>query len=209
MKKIVLLIATFVLILGLTACSDVCVGPECITGETGSGVSENAIPFTHINGHGEETDKTAFVLYEFEVGSYVRYQISYLACTCRPDINNYWSVAFIEINKSTNDIRSISYELDAENGHYYSGVWGDSQQVPEVVTFETYKTEFFPWLIGQSLTSLDGISIFHNGDYHGTTYNTTTIAETGLIDTFTGSSVSTNNMIRVFKELLAYHEAKY
>ena len=39
--------------------------------------------------------------------------------------------------------------------------------------------------------------------------NTATIAEQDLIDTFAGSSVSTNNLLRVVKVLLDYHETNY
>ena len=48
----------------------------------------------------------------------------------------------------------------------------------------------------------------HNFDYHGI-LNTTAIAEQDLIDGYAGSSVSTNNMIRVMKSLLEYHVEKY
>ena len=72
-----------------------------------------------------------------------------------------------------------------------------------------FETEFFPWLIGQTTESLEGISVFTNENYHESVENTKIIAEQDLIDSYIGSSVSTNNLIRVVKELLIYHETAY
>ncbi len=225
MKKIILMIVSMVLVLGLAACEDVCVGPECITGETTDGENcgdttggdttgedvtgyDKALPMLHINGEGHETEKVVLVLYEYSLRDYVKYQITYLSCTCRPADYNYWNVGFVEINKSTNDIRTISFN-EVPGEHYSAGVWGDSSPTPAGKTLENFETDFLPWLVGKSLTDLDGISVFTNEPYHGTDYNTTDIAEQNLIDDFAGSSVSTNNMIRAMKALLEYHEENY
>lgn len=225
MKKFVLIIVSLFFVFALTACDDLCVGAECITGE----VEDNEDPdgnenpddntvdadflvaYTHLNGHGVETDKNAVILFEVEVRDYVKYQIAYLSCTCRDKVVNYWNVAYIEINKYSNDVRTVSFNQDGENGHYTPGTWGDSSGDPNQngVTFEQFEASFFPWLVGQTSASLDGISYFRNGTYHDVTPNTVDIAETDLIDEFAGSSVSTNNLIRVIKELLTYHEENY
>jgi len=212
MKKIILLFVSLVTVIALSACSDVCVGPECVTGEEGGGGSiDTALPYKHIDGYALETDQTAFILYEYEVTGYVRYQVAYISCTCRPAVNNYWNVAFIEINKNNNDVRYISFDEDEVGGHYTAGLWGDSDPVDQRpdLTFEKYKTDFFPWLIGKTPEDLSGISVFTNGDYLGKSYNTTTIAEQNLIDDFAGGSVSTNNLIRVVKVLMDYHVENY
>jgi hypothetical protein len=217
MKKIVLLLVSLVVVFGLTACESVCVGPECVVGEQEEGTAvDNAIPFTHINGHGEETDKTAFVLLEYKLRDYVKYQVTYLSCTCRPADFNYWNVAYIEINLFTNDIRYISFDSDGEEGHYHPGTWGDSSGAPEQngITFENLEEDYFPWYIGKTSEDLEGISLFLNGSYHDLEGNTVQINDVNgdgelLVDAFAGSSVSTNNFLRVVKELLTYHEAKY
>ena len=89
-------------------------------------------------------------------------------------------------------------------------MWGDSSPIPsgEGKSLADFEAEFIPWLIGKSLTDLEGIYAFTNAGYYGID-NTTVIAEQDLIDGYAGASVSTNNMIRVMKELLAYHEEKY
>ena len=223
MKKIVLLIASFIIVLTLSACSEsLCVGPECIQ-ELGGGsanvdgtVVDNAIPYTHINGEGSETDKLAFILLEYKLRDYVKYQITFLACTCRPAENNYWNVAYVEINTFTNDIRTISFGEDSA-GHYTPGAWGDSSGAPEQngVTLQNFEDEFIPWLVGKSYADFDGITLFLNGEYHslpGNTVEITDMTSDGselLVDAFAGSSVSSNNMLRVIKELLKYHEENY
>ena len=117
-------------------------------------------------------------------------------------------MAYVEINLYTNDIRFLSFDLDS-GGHYSPGTWGDSNPIPYTgKTLEDFETEFIPWLTGKSLSDLEGISVFSNEEYHGI-QNTTNILEQDLIDSFAGSSVSTNNMIRVMKALLEYHEEKY
>lgn len=208
MKKIFLVISLLLLTFTLTACEDVCVGPECVTGDSGGSTTDSIIKFMHVDGHGLETEKDAYLLFEFETLNYVKYQISYLSCTCRDANVNYWQVAYIEINKYTNDVSYISFGLDSE-GHYTGGMWGDSDPIPtNNKTLENFEEDFFPWIVGKSLTDFEGISIFTNAEYHGI-QNTTTIAETDMIDSYASSSVSTNNIIRVVKVLLEYHEENY
>lgn len=209
MKRFALLITTFVTAFLLTACTDACVGPSCSTNTGGTGV-DNVIGYVHVNGEGVETEKNAFLLYEFETRDYMKYQITYLSCTCRPAVNNYWNVAYIEINKFTDDVRTISFTSDGDEGHYTAGLWGDSD--PVYITEKTltdFETDYFPWLIGKTSEDLEGISVFTNENYHGVIENTKDIAEQDLIDAYVGSSVSTNNLLRITKELLAYHEDAY
>jgi hypothetical protein len=256
MKKLIMALTTFVLILGLTACSDLCVGPECLIVEPetceegyelvdgecvekqeevpqvncGEGTIEqdgecvvdpnlepvmfdNMVPFTHLNGEGHETEKIMYVLMEFAFRDYVRYQVAYLSCTCRSGDVNFWNIAFFEIGRAQNEIQTISFGIDGEDGHYNAGMWGDSSGAPEQngVTFEQFEASFFPWFIGKTSADLDGIIVWDNGEM----YNNPALANTGddidqaLIDEFAGSSVSTNNFLRIAKELLAYHEEKY
>lgn len=238
MKKLLLLLTTLVLVVTLSACSEICIGTECITGENDTSDTtdpadctddsdsetttlDNMIFYDHINGHAEVTEnQEAYILFEYEMRDFVKYQVAYLSCTCRnPDIN-YWQVAYVEINKTTNDIRTISYGevFDVSTGHDYTpGVWADSSPTPSGMYLEDFETMFIPWLIGKDSTYFDGISIFYNGTYKDIItnskpiddaiyYDEETDTNVDLIDAFTSSSVSTNNMIRVMKSLITYHE---
>jgi hypothetical protein len=235
MKKLLLFITTLIVVLALSACSDICIGTECLTTEE-PGTTDpvdceepgdstelevgNILFYDHINGHGTVTeDHVAYLLFEYEMRDYVKYQISYLSCTCRNADVNYWQVAYVEINKSTNDIRLISfgYDDDSSSHPYTAGMWGDSSPTPSGKTTEDFTNYFIPWLVGKSLADLEGINVFKHEEYFGVS-NTVDITDTvvnidgndvDLIDDFNGSSVSTNNMIRIMKALLEYHESNY
>jgi len=232
MKKLFTLLVSLVFVLTLSACSDICIGAQCLTdeelvdcGDSTGNVSPEAgtdklIYYDHINGHGTVTeDHEAFILFEYEMLSYVKYQVTYLSCTCRSADVNYWQVAYVEINKGTNDIRKISFGTDNESSEhpYTAGMWGDSSPTPAGKTKEDFAAYFIPWLEGKSSADLEGISVFTNDDYFGiqnTVELTGTVVNIGgedvdMIDDFAGSSVSTNNMIRIMKVLLEYHENNY
>lgn len=166
-------------------------------------LSPQIIPFMHIDGFGGQEELPIVINFEFEIFSKVKYQITYLSCNSRDANNNYYSVMYLEIDKDTNIVSFISFDEDS-SGYYSAGSWGDSNPIPNGVTYEDIETDFIPWLVGKTLLDLEGISIFTNDNYHGIV-NTETITDTDLIDAFAGSSVSTNNMIRVVKEMLKYH----
>ncbi len=42
---------------------------------------DNLFLYDHVNGEGVETDRVAYVLFEYETLGYVKYQVAYLACT--------------------------------------------------------------------------------------------------------------------------------
>lgn len=44
-------------------------------------VVDNVFVYNHVNGQAEETERLAYVLYEFETLKYIKYQVAYLACT--------------------------------------------------------------------------------------------------------------------------------
>lgn len=198
MKKLFVLLAILLASFTLMGCQEK--APE---------EASNILTFDHLNGHGTVIERKAYILFEYEMRDYVKYQIAYVACTCRAPEVNYWKVAYVEIKKSDSSLQMISFGEDG-TGHYTAGFWGDSTPVPETeVTLEKFETLFIPWLIGKTSADLEGIEVFTNGTYAGGIKNTKPIAETDLIDTFTGASVSTNNMIRVMKVLLQYHETNY
>lgn len=198
MKKILVLLSILLLSLSLAACQ-----------EKSTEDYSNILVFQHLNGHGTVVERKAYILFEYEMRDYVKYQIAYVACTCRAPEVNFWKVAYVEIKKSDSSLQMISFGEDG-TGHYTAGFWGDSYEVPETdVTYEDFETQFIPWLVGKKLSDLDGIEVFTNGTYAGGIKNTKPIAETEMIDAFSGASVSTNNMIRVMKVLLQYHENNY
>lgn len=201
MKKLFIILLLLTVSLSLYGCK-----------EKESSDDSNVLTFAHLNGHGDVVDRKAYILFEYEMRDYVKYQIAYVACTCRAPEVNYWKVAYVEVTKGTNTLREISFTSDGDGGHYTAGFWGDSDPVPSgnFPTFEDYDTKFIPWLVGKSLKELSGIEVFTN-DYYtgGKIKNTTPIAETDLIDFFAGASVTTNNMIRVMKVLLEYHGQNY
>lgn len=200
MRKVVVLLLLVVVSFGLFACKD-----------SGSEENSNILKFDHLNGHGDVVERDAYLLFEYEMRDYVKYQIAYVACTCRAPEVNYWKVAYVEISKKDNSIKTISFRQDG-TGHYTAGFWGDSNPVPSgnMPTLEDFEEKFIPWLIGKNFTDLEGIEVFTNDVYTGGEIkNETTIAETDLIDFFAGASVTTNNMIRVMKVLLEYHEQHY
>jgi len=206
MKKTLLFISTLLLLFTLSACEDACVGTSCAE-PNGLVQAENILNYDHINGYGIETPKLAYILLEHEMRDYIKYQVTYLSCTCREAEYNFWQTAYVEINKYTNDVHFISFDKDS-SGHYNAGNWGDSSPTPTGKTTEDFTNDFLPWINGKSLEDLAGISVFTNETYFGID-NTTDIAEQDLIDGFAGSSVSTNNMIRMIKVLLEYHTEKY
>jgi len=221
MKKIALFVIISVLIITLSACSDLCVGTDCIAGDTTEQIasSDSILYYDHINGHGDlMEDHESYLLFEEEMLGYVKYQVTYLSCTCRNSDVNYWQVMYIEISTTDNSIQRISFGNDKEEGaHIYTaGLWGDSSPTPgpsgdysDGKTLEDFEADFIPWLIGQTPESLEGISVFTNEPYHGIENSQTIVDPDGLIDSFAGSSVSTNNMIRIIHTMFEYHLENY
>jgi len=222
MKKLIILLALFTIVLTLSGCEDLCVGSECVTGEgTGnSNIDTTIIPYMHINGEGAEVEREGVLLFEYESVDFVKYQFSYLSCTCRAANLNYWQVMYIEIYK-TGAVKQISFgEVDAPGTHKYNaGLWGDSSPTPgpsadysDGKYFNEFVEDYIPWLVGKTQADLEGVNLFKDtsvNSYHGL-FNDTEITDAGdLIDDFAGSSVSTNNMLRAVKVVLDYHEENY
>ena len=79
----------------------------------------------------------------------------------------------------------------------------------KVKSYEDFVNDYIPWLVGQTPESLEGITLFSNEAYHDVPQNTQTIDDQDLIDSFAGSSVSTNNMIRIVHAMFEYHIKNY
>ena len=194
MKRRIGVAAVVVAIFVLAGCGErVASTPEAEeTAATGGIVVENAFRYAHVDGHGEERDITAFVLFEYEQLATVKYQVAYIACTCRGPEVNYWTVAFVEIDKSDNSIATISYDEDS-GGHYTAGMYGDStvswDGVPVAELFDTFIDEK---ILGKTEAEIDSYEAMH-----------------GAVDAYTGATVTPNNAMRMLQGLFEYHKQHY
>jgi hypothetical protein len=196
MKKAMPVILSALVLIALVACG--ATETETASEEQTPQVSENAIPvenafyFTHVDGHRKEQEMVAFVLFEYEQLRTVKYQVAYIMCTCRQPEVNYWSVAYVELNKSDGSIVDISYEADGTD-HYVAGLYGDS--------FESWDgtpvRELFDGFIDETLMGASQEEILAFEPMHG------------AVDTYAGATVTPNNAIRMLHGLFGYHNRKY
>lgn len=117
--------------------------------------------------------------------------------------------AYVEMtlpaSKDINDsqIRTLSFDYDSE-GHYLAGFWGDSNPTPAGATYEQFKEQYIPFFVGKRLQ-------IHFDTERCRGYRPRSVYRGGrqeknlTLDTFTGSSVSTNNIIRMLLALYEYH----
>jgi hypothetical protein len=153
---------------------------------------ENAFKYVHVNGHEEEEEMTAFVMFEYEQLKTVKYQVGYIACTCRGPEVNYYSVAYVELSKEDGSVKHLSYDLDSEE-HYIAGMYGDSEEswdgTPVKELFEKFRKDH---LDGKSQDYINSIKAMH-----------------GDVDVYTGATVTPNNAVRMLQGLFKYHNARY
>jgi hypothetical protein len=164
------------------------------------------VPINHIDGPRNESSFYAFVHFKYVARDYIKYQITYLSCTCRAASVNFWQTAYVELtlpeSKAANDVvlRYVSFDRDP-NDTYTVGFWGDSDPTPEGVTYATFKN-FINYFIDKDyeyISSLDTMDDINIDDYRANG------RENFSLDTFTGSSVSTNNVIRMLHAIMEYH----
>lgn len=66
------------------------------------------IPIAHIDGPRNESKFFAFVNFKYKARDYIKYQITYLSCTCRAASVNYWQTAYVELtmpeSKNADDV---------------------------------------------------------------------------------------------------------
>ena len=188
------------------------------------------IPFTHINGPRAQWNFFAIVHFQKKVGSYYRYQVTYLSCTCRSSQVNYWQTAYVELTRPSKledvKLKKLTFDYDG-TGDYLAGFWGDSGVTHPIdgsdydVTYEDIKTAFIPFLVNKTYAEL---SSFDGAEIDGVVYDDTVFGidpdefaedmngvmfhgEQVRLDHFGGASVSTNNMLRVILALMEYHAA--
>lgn len=177
-------------------------------GEGSIGNVVAVIPINHVDGPRNETNFYAFVNFKYKARNYIKYQITYLSCTCRSAAVNYWQTAYVELtlpeSKKIEDaeVRFLSFDLDSE-GHYLGGFWGDSNPTPAGATYEQYKEEYIPFFIDKNYSYISTLSVME--DIAAEDYTAGEGRENLTLDTFSGSSVSTNNIIRMLNALMEYH----
>lgn len=170
------------------------------------------IPYTHINGPRHERIFYALVNFQYDMETYVKYQVTYVSCTCRDPNVNYWSTAYVELTKpkyaQNTRLKTLSYDLDG-SGHYTAGFWGDSGLSSEYpipnsseTTYQDIKEKFIPLLINKTQTEIDAFSTVDDMKTSGTMSD-------ALYTEFAGASVSTNNILRILHALFDYHEATW
>jgi Na+-translocating ferredoxin:NAD+ oxidoreductase RnfG subunit len=204
MQRVLLFLSVALMLVALAACdnaeSDAAEAEtEGETAQTEQQVSENAIPvenafkYTHIDGHKEEREFTAFVMFEYEQLETVKYQVAYIMCTCRGPEVNYWSVAFVEINKADGTIASFSMDED-NTGKYTAGLYGDSiKSWDGTPVQQPFYDQFIPNnIIGATEEEIDSYETMH-----------------GEADAFTGATVTPNNSMRMLEGLFEYHKRNY
>ena len=210
----------------LDAINDYIAGDDKWFDFNNNGNKVTLIPFTHINGWSAEWDFFALVNFEYKTKTspkFVKYQVTYLSCTCRDKSVNFWQTAYVELSipasGNADDIKLQYLSYDVESGdHYTAGFWGDSGTLHPIdnsaydVTYEDIKTAFIPYLVGKTKAELSPLSVTSDidaADFASDMAGTMFHGEQVTLDHFYGASVSTNNMIRVVNSLMDYHAARY
>ncbi len=182
------------------------------------------IPFNHVNGPRNEWKFYALVnfVYRDRVENYVKYQVTYLSCTCRTADVNYWQTAYMELtipeseNAEESVLQKLSFDRDG-TGHYTAGFWGDSSPIYSgdkiVATFEktanpdggyypSIREDYIPLLIGKTKAELDQYNFVDD-------LKTANVMDQETFDAFSGASVSTNNILRILHAVFNYHADRY
>lgn len=157
---------------------------------------ERIVPVMHINGHLTETEEEIYVMFEYKFLKYTRYQVSYISCTCRDSSENFRQVMYLELNNEDGSIKDISFDIVEIDGDtsYIAGAWGDSSPIPDTgKTKADFEKELIEeYLIGKTLDELSHIS------------NMSDMTDWPYVDSYAGSSVTVNNMVRAVKAIQSY-----
>ncbi len=181
------------------------------SGDLGAGSVANVVavvPINHVDGPRNEHNFYAFVNFKYKARNYIKYQITFISCTCRSADVNYWSTAYVELtlpeSKKIEDseVRFLSFDLDSK-GHYLGGFWGDSNPTPAGATYEMFKEEYIPFFTDKSYSYIKNLNFVE--DIPVEDYTAGEGRSDLTLDTFTGSSVSTNNIIRMLHAVFEYH----
>lgn len=166
------------------------------------------IPFNHIDGPQEEDLFYAFVPFKYVARNYIKYQVTYISCTCRTADVNIWSTTYVELTLPSSgkledaEIRTLSFDTDSTE-HYQGGFWGDSNPPPTApdATYEKVKAEMIPYYIGKTYGQLMGYNTIADFEDYAEGEGRSEMT----VDALTGATVSSNNILRVVQALFAYH----
>lgn len=167
------------------------------------------VPINHIDGPRRESAFYAFINFKYKARDFIKYQITYLSCTCRAANVNYWQTMYVELtlpeSGSTDDVivKFVSFDKDS-SGEYNGGFWGDSINIPEGVNYKLITEQYVPFFINKPTSYVK--SIDNMADITPTDYSTGEGRESLNTDIFSGSSVSTNNIVRALHAVIKYHE---
>jgi hypothetical protein len=177
-------------------------------GEGSKGNQVAVIPFNHIDGPGDEDLFYAFVPFKYVSRNYVKYQVSFLSCTCRPADMNMWSTAYVELSLPDSgkiddaEVRCLSFDLDS-TGHYDAGQYGDSNPAPNGNTYDKFVADWVPFYTGKTFGEIKGFGTIK--DIPEETFKAGEGREDLTIDAWTGATVSPNNVLRMLVALFRYH----
>lgn len=166
------------------------------------------IPIQHVDGPLDESDFVAFVNFKYLARDFVKYQVTYISCTCRPAAYNYWTTVYFEMTLPESGLlddavlKTMSFERDPDDS-YDVGFWGDSDPIPSGMTYEQIRDEYVSWFVGQTYGDLKDLNFIT--DIDPASYSEGKGRTDYSIDAFTGATVSTNNIIRVINAAFKYH----
>lgn len=167
------------------------------------------IPFNHIDGPQEEDLFYAFVNFKYQARGYIKYQVSYISCTCRSADVNYWSTVYVDLTLPDSGllddaaIRTLSYEKDG-TGKYQAGFWGDSNPIPTGgQTYEMIRDQYLPYYQGKTYGELKTLSTI--ADIKAEDYAAGEGRADLTLDAWTGATVSTNNVLRILQAIFEFH----
>ncbi|MBQ6594509.1 MAG: hypothetical protein IJH78_02475 [Clostridia bacterium] len=166
------------------------------------------IPFSHIDGPGDEDLFYAFVPFKYVSRNYIKYQVSFLSCTCRPADVNVWSTAYVELTLPDSgkiddaQIRTLSFDVDS-TGHYDVGQYGDSNPAPNGNTYEKFVNDWVPFYTGKTFAEIRQYSTIK--DIAAEDFAAGEGREELTVDAWTGATVSPNNVLRMLISLYRYH----
>lgn len=180
--------------------------------DLGPGTIGNAVavvPINHIDGPRRESSFYAFVNFKYKARDYIKYQITYLSCTCRAANLNYWQTMYVELtlpesgNIDDSVVKYMSFDRDP-SGEYIGGFWGDSLSIPGGVNFRVILDQYVPFFFNKTAAYINGLDTMD--EITPVDYSAGEGRESFNTDIFSGSSVSTNNIVRALHAIIKYHE---
>lgn len=179
--------------------------------DLGEGTKANPIaiiPIRHIDGPQEEDLFYGFVSFKYQARGYIKYQVTFISCTCRSADVNYWTTAYLDLTLPESGllddaaIRTLSFGPDGTT-RYAAGFWGDSNPIPSGQTFEMIQEEYLPYYQGKTYAQLKGLNTIADIDLAD--YQAGEGRSELTLDTWTGATVSTNNVLRMLQAMFEFH----